>query len=81
MGVTTCMKTVEVTRSKTAAAAAGSGVPGTMATFWGIVRAQGVRGVGRGVNAVALRQVTGWVSGVCRGGGGKKKRRTAGADA
>ncbi|GME30852.1 mitochondrial DNA replication protein [Neofusicoccum parvum] len=60
MGVTTCMKTVEVTRSKTAAA--GREVPGTLATFARIVRGQGVRGVTRGVNAVALRQVSGWAS-------------------
>lgn len=60
MGMTTCMKTVEVTRIKTAAT--GARVPGTMETFVQIVRTQGVRGVNKGVNAVALRQISGWAS-------------------
>lgn len=60
MGVTTCMKTVEVTRTKSAQA--GALVPGTMQTFFNIVRTKGIRGVNRGVNAVALRQITGWSS-------------------
>lgn len=60
MGMTTCMKTVEVTRSKIAAA--GSKVPSTMEIFFNIVRTQGIRGVNKGVNAVALRQITGWSS-------------------
>lgn len=60
MGMTTCMKTVEVTRSKTAAA--GGRVPSTMETFVQILRTQGIRGVNKGVNAVALRQITGWAS-------------------
>jgi hypothetical protein len=60
MGVTTCMKTVEVTRTKNALA--GEKVPGTMQTFFEILRTKGIRGVNRGVNAVALRQVTGWSS-------------------
>lgn len=60
MGVTTCMKTVEVTRAKDAVP--GAKVPGTMATFLEILRTKGIRGVNRGVNAVALRQVTGWSS-------------------
>ncbi|KAF2623199.1 mitochondrial DNA replication protein [Macroventuria anomochaeta] len=60
MGMTTCMKTVEVTRSKTAMA--GGKVPGTLETFFGIIRTQGIRGVNKGVNAVALRQITGWAS-------------------
>lgn len=60
MGMTTCMKTVEVTRKKSAAA--GARVPGTMETFFGILRTQGIRGVNKGVNAVAMRQITGWAS-------------------
>jgi hypothetical protein len=60
MGMTTCMKTIEVTRTKTALA--GGRVPGTMETFVHILKTQGIRGVNRGVNAVALRQITGWSS-------------------
>lgn len=60
MGMTTCMKTVEVTRQKSAKA--GVRVPGTMEIFFGILRTQGIRGVNKGVNAVALRQMTGWAS-------------------
>ncbi|CAI7654752.1 unnamed protein product [Penicillium manginii] len=60
MGMTTCMKTVEVTRTKIAAE--GAKVPGTMDTFLHILREKGIRGVNKGVNAVALRQVTGWSS-------------------
>lgn len=60
MGVTTCMKTVEVTRTKIGAQSAR--VPGTMEIFFNILREKGIRGVNRGVNAVALRQVTGWSS-------------------
>lgn len=59
-GMTTCMKTVEVTRTK--AAAAGARVAGPMEVFFGILRTQGIRGVNKGVNAVALRQITGWSS-------------------
>lgn len=54
------MKTVEVTRQKSAAS--GARVPGTMETFFGILRTQGIRGVNKGVNAVAMRQITGWAS-------------------
>lgn len=54
------MKTIEVTRSKVAQA--GSRVPGTMETFVQILKTKGIRGVNRGVNAVALRQITGWSS-------------------
>lgn len=54
------MKTVEVTRNKSAAA--GARVPGTMETFFTILRTQGIRGVNKGVNAVALRQISGWAS-------------------
>lgn len=54
------MKTVEVTRTKNVQA--GAKVPGTMTTFLDILRTKGIRGVNKGVNAVALRQITGWSS-------------------
>lgn len=54
------MKTIEVTRAKSASA--GVRVPGTMETFRALVGEKGLRGVYRGVNAVALRQITGWSS-------------------
>ncbi|WAO96776.1 Hypothetical protein NCS54_01446000 [Fusarium falciforme] len=60
MGFTTCMKTVEVTRTKNAMT--GARVPGPMEAFFDILRTKGIRGVNRGVNAVALRQITGWSS-------------------
>ncbi|KAI9046024.1 mitochondrial DNA replication protein [Aspergillus affinis] len=60
MGMTTCMKTVEVTRSKLSVQ--GAKVPGAMETFFSTLREKGLRGVNKGVNAVALRQVTGWSS-------------------
>lgn len=60
MGFCTCMKTVEMTKHK--AAAAGVKVPGTMATFMEIYRKDGIRGINKGVNAVAVRQVTNWGS-------------------
>jgi hypothetical protein len=60
LGMTTCMKTVEVTRLK--AVGSGGYIPGTMETFFSILRTQGIRGVNKGVNAVALRQISGWAS-------------------
>jgi Mitochondrial carrier protein len=60
MGFCTCMKTVEITKSK--AASTGVKVPGTMETFMAIYRAEGIRGINKGVNAVAVRQVTNWGS-------------------
>ncbi|KAB8263821.1 mitochondrial carrier [Aspergillus pseudonomiae] len=60
MGMTTCMKTVEVTRTKMSVN--GAKVPGTFEVFFKIIREQGIRGVNKGVNAVALRQITGWSS-------------------
>jgi hypothetical protein len=60
MGMTTCMKTVEVTRTKIGAQ--GAKVPGTMETFFQILREKGIRDVNKGVHAVALRQVSGWSS-------------------
>lgn len=60
MGFCTCMKTVEITKHK--AVAAGGKPPGTMETFMQIWRTEGIRGINRGVNAVAVRQVTNWGS-------------------
>lgn len=60
MGFCTCMKTVEMTKHK--AAESGAKVPGTMATFMDIYRREGIRGINKGVNAVAVRQVTNWGS-------------------
>ncbi|KAL2265644.1 hypothetical protein VTJ83DRAFT_6744 [Remersonia thermophila] len=60
MGFCTCMKTVEITKSKVAAA--GGKVPGTWATFMDIWRREGIRGINKGVNAVAIRQMTNWGS-------------------
>lgn len=60
MGFCTCMKTVEITKHKVAAS--GAKPPGTMETFMDIWRREGIRGINKGVNAVAVRQVTNWGS-------------------
>lgn len=60
MGFCTCMKTVEMTKHR--AAEKGQKVPGTMQTFMAIYRAEGIKGINKGVNAVAVRQVTNWGS-------------------
>jgi len=60
MGFCTCMKTVEITKHKVAST--GVKPPGTMATFMAIYRAEGIKGINKGVNAVAVRQVTNWGS-------------------
>ncbi|KAF8213186.1 mitochondrial carrier [Mycena galopus ATCC 62051] len=60
MGFTTCMKTAEITRQKTAAA--GVKPPSTWALFMDIYRKEGIAGVNKGVNAVAVRQCTNWGS-------------------
>ncbi|KAF2161215.1 hypothetical protein M409DRAFT_59220 [Zasmidium cellare ATCC 36951] len=60
MGFCTCMKTVEMTKHK--AAEAGKKPPGTIESFMAIYRAEGIRGINKGVNAVAVRQVTNWGS-------------------
>ncbi|PFH54795.1 hypothetical protein AMATHDRAFT_52717 [Amanita thiersii Skay4041] len=60
MGFTTCMKTAEITRQKTAAA--GVKPPSTWAVFADIYRREGIAGVNKGVNAVAVRQCTNWGS-------------------
>ncbi|TPX64665.1 hypothetical protein SpCBS45565_g05718 [Spizellomyces sp. 'palustris'] len=57
MGFCTFMKTVEVTRHKN---------PGTAVSTWkvagDIIKAEGIRGLNKGVSAVALRQMTNWGS-------------------
>lgn len=60
MGFCTCMKTVEITKHKRAAA--GEKIPGTWQTFMGIYQREGIRGINKGVNAVAIRQMTNWGS-------------------
>jgi len=60
MGFCTCMKTVEITKHKIAAQ--GVKPPGTFETFMDIWRREGIRGINRGVNAVAIRQTTNWGS-------------------
>ncbi|KAK6100091.1 hypothetical protein MT418_001454 [Batrachochytrium dendrobatidis] len=57
MGFCTFMKTVEVTRHKN---------PGVSLSTWAVAgdifKREGVRGINKGVNAVALRQMTNWGS-------------------
>ncbi|TFK36846.1 mitochondrial carrier domain-containing protein [Crucibulum laeve] len=60
MGFTTCMKTAEITRAKTAST--GVKPPSTWAVFADIYRREGLAGVNKGVNAVAVRQCTNWGS-------------------
>lgn len=60
MGFCTCMKTVEITKHKIAAK--GVKPPGTFETFMDIYRKEGVKGINKGVNAVAIRQTTNWGS-------------------
>ncbi|CCE64573.1 hypothetical protein TPHA_0I00670 [Tetrapisispora phaffii CBS 4417] len=60
MGFCTCMKTVEITRSKTAAA--GVIPKSSWAVFKEIFAKDGIRGINKGVNAVAIRQMTNWGS-------------------
>ena len=60
MGFCTCMKTVEITQHKLAAT--GVKPPSTWATFADIYRKEGIAGINKGVNAVAIRQVTNWGS-------------------
>lgn len=54
------MKTVEITRHKQAAA--GAAPESTFAVFMDIYRREGIRGINKGVNAVAVRQCTNWGS-------------------
>ncbi len=60
MGFCTCMKTAEITRHKQAAT--GVIPPSTWAVFADIYRREGIAGVNKGVNAVAVRQCTNWGS-------------------
>ncbi|KAF8540784.1 mitochondrial carrier domain-containing protein [Trichophaea hybrida] len=60
MGFCTCMKTVEITRHKQAAS--GVKPPSTFAVFADIYRREGIAGINKGVNAVAIRQMTNWGS-------------------
>lgn len=59
MGFCTCMKTVEITKSKSSA----GGVPqSSWSAFKDIYNKEGIRGINKGVNAVAIRQMTNWGS-------------------
>jgi hypothetical protein len=60
VGFCTCMKTVEITRHKQMEA--GIKPPSTFAVFADIYRREGIRGINKGVNAVAIRQCTNWGS-------------------
>ncbi|KAJ6256605.1 Citrate/oxoglutarate carrier protein [Drechslerella dactyloides] len=60
MGFCTCMKTVEITRHKQAAT--GAKPQSSMAVFMDIYRREGIAGINKGVNAVAIRQMTNWGS-------------------
>ena len=60
MGFCTCMKTVEITKHKMVAT--GLKPPSTWQTFGDIWRKEGLRGINKGVNAVAIRQMTNWGS-------------------
>ncbi|KAI3624551.1 hypothetical protein GLX27_003347 [Malassezia furfur] len=63
MGFCTCMKTAEITRVKQMQA--GVKPPSTWAVFADIFRREGIRGINKGVNAVAIRQCTNWGSRMC----------------
>lgn len=54
------MKTAEITRAKQAAA--GVTPPGTFQVFADLYRKEGIKGINKGVNAVAIRQCTNWGS-------------------
>ncbi|GAA5896829.1 Yhm2p [Sporobolomyces salmoneus] len=60
VGFCTCMKTAEITRSKLAVG--GVEPPSTFKLFMDMWRKDGIRGINKGVNAVALRQMTNWGS-------------------
>ncbi|KAH9807094.1 mitochondrial carrier domain-containing protein [Melampsora americana] len=59
MGVSTTMKTAEITRANMPN---GSPSKGTMSLFLEIFKKDGIRGINKGVHAVALRQCTNWGS-------------------
>lgn len=54
------MKTAEITRAKVGAT--GVKPPSTFRVFANIYRNEGLAGINKGVNAVALRQMTNWGS-------------------
>lgn len=54
------MKTAEITRHKQASS--GIKPPSTWAVFADIYRREGIAGINKGVNAVAVRQCTNWGS-------------------
>lgn len=58
MGFCTFMKTVEVTRHK----GGGGAELSTVAVARDILKKEGIRGINKGVNAVAIRQCTNWGS-------------------
>ncbi|KAI7967962.1 hypothetical protein EIK77_000703 [Talaromyces pinophilus] len=60
VGFCTCMKTAEITKNKIIEK--GGKPPSTWATFMNIYQKEGIRGINKGVNAVAVRQVTNWGS-------------------
>ncbi|GAA5902086.1 hypothetical protein JCM6882_006698 [Rhodosporidiobolus microsporus] len=60
VGFCTCMKTAEITRSKMAVG--GQKPPSTWQLFGDMYRKEGIRGINKGVNAVAIRQMTNWGS-------------------
>lgn len=61
MGFCTCMKTVEITRKK-AVGEAGAAAQSSWGVFRTIWAKEGLRGIYKGVNAVAIRQMTNWGS-------------------
>jgi hypothetical protein len=60
MGFCTTMKTAEITRHKVSAQ--GVKPPSTFKVFADIYRKEGLAGINKGVNAVAIRQMTNWGS-------------------
>lgn len=60
MGFCTFMKTVEVTRHKEAGHGAHNA--STIQIAREILKREGIRGINKGVNAVAVRQLTNWGS-------------------
>lgn len=60
MGFCTCMKTVEITRHKQAAV--GAAQQTSFQVFKEIYAKEGIKGINKGVNAVAIRQMTNWGS-------------------
>ncbi|CAL9736079.1 citrate/oxoglutarate carrier protein [Monosporozyma servazzii] len=61
MGFCTCMKTVEITRKK-AVGEAGAVAQSSWGVFRSILAKDGLKGIYKGVNAVAIRQMTNWGS-------------------